>query len=107
MSKNTTLIVTSTPDPDQIGALEQYVQGVMPLLKRVGGVVLKRSTITDTFFGEQSFSTLLVMDFPSKQLLLEMFHSDAYQRLLPARDKAFRKIDIFFADDLPKTPPTP
>ncbi|HHG90996.1 MAG TPA: hypothetical protein ENJ90_11050 [Devosia sp.] len=66
MSKSTTMVVTSTPDPDQNKALEQ-----------------------------------------AKQRLVGMFRCDACQRLLPARGKAFGKIDIFFADGLSKAPPTP
>ena len=96
----TTLIVTSQPNPDQQEALKEYVAGVMPLLMGLGGTVIKRSMITYTYHGEQTFTFLLVMDFPSKKALREMFDSEAYQKLVPIRDKGFAKIDIFFGEDL-------
>jgi uncharacterized protein (DUF1330 family) len=100
MTDKTTLIVTSNPNPDQQEALKEYVQGVMPLLLNLGGVVIKRSTITDTYHGEKHFTFLLVMDFPSKKALKDMFESDNYKSLIQIREKGFKTIDIFFADNL-------
>jgi len=100
MIQKTTLVVTSVPNPSQQEAMQEYVQGVMPLLLELGGVVVKRSMLTDTYHGEKAFTFLLIMDFPSKQALINMFESDAYQLLIPIREKGFKKIDIFFADDL-------
>ena len=42
----------------------------------------------------------MIMDFPSKRALTEMFESDGYKRLIPARDKAFAEINICCASDL-------
>ncbi len=100
MTDKTTLVVTSVPNPDQPDAIEAYVQGVMPLLLGLGGVLVKRMRVTDVKHGEQRFAVMLVMDFPSKDALIEMFDGDAYKALIPARDKAFKSIDILFADDL-------
>lgn len=96
----TTLIVTSSPNPNEMAALKEYVQGVMPLLFNLGGTVVKRSKLTDSYHGEQSFVFLLVMDFPSKKELTEMFDSDAYKALIPNRDKGFTYINILYAEDL-------
>ena len=72
----------------------------MPLLLNLGGVVIKRSLVTDTYHGSKQFTFLLVMDFPSKKSLLEMFESDEYKSFIPMREKGFKTIDIFFADNL-------
>jgi len=100
MTDKTTLIVTSTLGSDQQEALTKYVQGVMPLLLKLGGVVIKRSMVTDTYHGDKYFTFILVMDFPSKKALVEMFESESYQSLIPAREKGFKSINILFADNL-------
>ncbi|WP_282088954.1 DUF1330 domain-containing protein [Aquimarina algiphila] len=97
----TTLIVTSSPNLDEIEALQKYVKEVMPLLLDIGGTVIKRSKIEDVYHGEQKFVFLLVMDFPSKENVINLLNSKAYQNLIPNRDKGFSEINILFADDLP------
>lgn len=96
----TTLIVTSSPNLEEIGELKKYVQEVMPLLLNLGGTVVKRSKLTDTYHGKQPFVFLLVMDFPSKKELTKMFDSDTYKALIPMRDKGFSDINILYAEDL-------
>ncbi len=100
MSDKTTLIVTSIPNPEQQAALDAYVQGAYPLLLNLGGEIVKRSVVSDTYHGEQNFKVIMLMDFPSKSALLAMFDSSAYQALIPDRNKAFKSIEIMFADHL-------
>lgn len=96
----TTLIVTSSPNLNEMEELKKYVQGVMPLLLNLGGTVIKRSKLTNKYHGKQSFVFLLVMDFPSKEKLTEMFDSDTYKALIPSRNKGFTDIIILYAEDL-------
>ncbi len=96
----TTLVIVSLPDPNGRAALQQYVQGVMPLYRNIGGVVVKQSQFDELYAGNLFFTYLLIMDFPSKQALVDMFNGDAYQRLVPLRDQAFQKINISFANDM-------
>jgi uncharacterized protein (DUF1330 family) len=100
MTDKTTLIVTSSPNLKEQESLKKYVVAVMPLLLNLGGTVVKRSMITDTYHGKNNFTFLLVMDFPSKQALTNMFDSDTYKALIPEREKGFENINIFFADNL-------
>lgn len=100
MTNNTTLVVTSSPNPKEVQALQEYVQGVMPLLLNLGGTIIKRSRITHVYHGKQSFTFLLVMDFPSKKALTEMFDSEEYQVLIPKRNRGFVDINILYAEDL-------
>lgn len=96
----TTLIVTSTINPDEMESLQAYVQSVMPMLLEIGGKVIKRTKITDVYFGEKPAEMLLVMDFPSKQTLKDLFDSEAYRAVIPLRNKGFRKVDILFAEEM-------
>ncbi len=98
--QQSTLIVTSKPNTENIEALQAYVKEVMPMLLATGGKVIKRSQVNQVYLGRQDFVFLLVMDFPSKQALIELFESPAYQALIPNRNKGFEDIQIYFADDL-------
>lgn len=51
MTDKTTLVVTSNPNSEQQEALNEYVKGVMPLLLNLGGIVIKRSLVTETYHG--------------------------------------------------------
>lgn len=96
----TTLVSVSLPDPNGRAALQQYVQGVMPLYRDIGGVVVKQSQFDELYAGNLFFTYMLIMDFPSKQALVDLFASEAYQRLVPLRNQAFQKINICFANDM-------
>lgn len=96
----TTLIVTSTINPDEMEALQSYVKSVMPMLLEIGGKVIKRTKVTDVYFGEKPADMVMMMDFPSKEALKAMFNSEAYQALIPLRNKGFSKVDILFAEEL-------
>jgi len=96
----TTLIVTSSANPNDLASFQSYVSQVMPMLLSMGGKVIKRNQISDVYHGEDNFEFLLVMDFPSKKKLLDFFNSADYQALKSDRDKGFLSMNILFADDL-------
>ncbi len=95
-----TLVVTSTANQENLSALKAYVKKVMPMLLTLKGEVIKRSKIIDIFNGKKEFDFLLIMDFPSKNALLKMFNSSAYQSLIPDRNKGFISINILLAKNI-------
>ena len=96
----TTLIVVSTSNPENVKDLQVYVEKVMPLFYAIHGRVVNRSKINHAIKGEAPGEYLLVMDFPSKQSLLELFESKEYKALIPWREKGFRDINVLFADEM-------
>ena len=99
MSDPTTLVVTALPNPTEMPAVQAYVQGVMPLLLGAGGRVVKRLKAEEVLNGDP-VGMVLVMDFPSLEAARDLFRSDAYQALVPTRDKGFRRIDIVLAQTM-------
>lgn len=100
MSEPTTLIVTAAPNPEEKEAMQGYLKGVLPLLLGAGGSMIKRLKITDLIGGQRSYGMVLVMGFPSKEKVTAMFASDAYQALVPQRDRGFSSITITLGADL-------
>ena len=99
MADKATLVVTATPNPDQMQSVQAYLTGVMPLLSRAGGQLLKRQKVSQVINGRPS-GMVLVMDFEDADTVTELFASEAYSELLPARDKGFAEMNILVAADM-------
>ena len=95
----TTLVVTAIPNPDEMGSVQQYLKGVMPLLQGAGGQLVKRLKVGTVIHGSPS-GMVLVMDFDSADAITGMFESDEYSALIPVRDKGFREMNILLTQQL-------
>ena len=93
MSEKATLVVTAVPDPDEMAAVQEYLQGVMPLFIGAGGQLVKRLKTDQVIHGKASGMTL-VMDFDSDDAITELFASDDYAALVPIRDNGFTEMNI-------------
>lgn len=96
MSESTTLVVTAVPNPDEMGSMQEYLTGVLPLLMGAGGKLVKRLETARVIHGSPAAMTL-VMDFESADAVTAMFESDDYAALTPARDRGFAEMDILLA----------
>ena len=99
MPEVATLIVTATPNSENMDAFQAYVEGAMPLLIEAGGKLVKRQKITNVINGKPS-GTCMVMDFDSADTIKNLFASDRYKALVPTRDKGFSEINILVASDM-------
>ena len=99
MSENATLVVTATPNPDEMPSVQAYLHGVMPLLMGAGGKLVKRQKVGKVINGNPS-GMVLVMDFDSDDAVTELFASEAYRGLLAARDKGFAEMNILVTSDM-------
>ena len=96
---STTLVVTGTPNPSEMKAVQDYLQGVMPLLIGAGGTLVKRLKVAKVVNGRPS-GMALVMDFPSEEAVTELFASEAYEELIENRDKGFAEMNILVTNDM-------
>jgi uncharacterized protein (DUF1330 family) len=99
MSKKTTLVVTAVPDPNEMASVQQYLTGVLPLLKGAGGQPVKRLKVDEVIHGSPS-GMVLVMDFDSADAITGMFESEEYAGLIPARDRGFAEMNILMTQDM-------
>jgi uncharacterized protein (DUF1330 family) len=93
------LLIKFNPAPGQDSAMEQYREGVQPLLGAIGATPVKPSRIVETVAGEQSMAMSIVMDFANADALSAVFASEAYLALIPLRDVAFSDIEILITQD--------
>ncbi len=99
MSDTTTLVVTAVPNASEMAAVQEYLQGVMPLLLGAGGSLVKRLKTEKVVHGDPSGMTL-VMDFDSADAITEMFDSDDYAALVPVRDRGFKEMNILLTREM-------
>ncbi|MEM7541788.1 MAG: DUF1330 domain-containing protein [Pseudomonadota bacterium] len=99
MSETATLIVTATPNPEEMEAVKQYLDGVVPVLMGAGGKPVKRLKIDDVIYGSPS-AMALVMDFDSSDAITALFGSEEYAALIPTREKGFTEMNILVAKDM-------
>ena len=93
MDASTTLIVTAMPNPDEMASVQEYLQGVMPLLMGAGGRPVKRLKVDEVIHGKPS-GMVLVMDFDSDEAITGLFESEDYAALVPIRDRGFAEMNI-------------
>ena len=99
MDEKTTLVVTAVPNPSEMESVQEYLQGVMPLLMGAGGKLVKRLKVAKVIHGNPS-GMVLVMDFDSAEAISAMFESDDYAALLPVRDRGFAEMNILLTHEM-------
>jgi uncharacterized protein (DUF1330 family) len=75
------LIVT---DPARF---EEYYKTVMPVIERRGGRLVAKG-VPETLEGHLSWQQAVVFRWPSRQALLEYWHSDEYAQIKKLREGA-------------------
>jgi uncharacterized protein (DUF1330 family) len=99
MNEKTTLVVTAVPNPNELGSVQEYLKGVLPLLMSAGGEPVKRLKVNEVIHGKPS-GMVLVMDFESADAITNMFASDDYAALVPVRDKGFSEMNIQLTQEM-------
>ena len=62
MTEKATLVVTATPNPDEMPSVQAYLQGVMPLLMEAGGELVKRQKVGQVINGKPIFDEVRLTD---------------------------------------------
>ena len=99
MSGEATLVVTATPNPNEMESVQSYLKGVFPLLLSAGGRLVKRLKVNEVIHGNRSGMTL-VMDFESVEAINTLFSSEEYASLVPVRDQGFTEMNILVATEM-------
>ena len=99
MDNKTTLVVTAIPNPNEMGAVQEYLQAVLPLFIGAGGNLVKRLKLEKVILGNPS-GMVLVMDFESAAEVTTMFESDEYAALIPIRDRGFAEMNILLTNEM-------
>jgi uncharacterized protein (DUF1330 family) len=94
-----TMITIANFAEDGVEALQQYVEGVLPLLEQAGAKVQRYGGV-ETLVGSDRFDLVAVMEFPSEAAMQQFLSSDAYTAMEPYRERAFKFLTTFSSDIL-------
>jgi uncharacterized protein (DUF1330 family) len=70
-------------------ALQEYGSQTPQTLSEFGGKAVGKGAVT-ALHGDARFERKVILEFPDKDSALGWYNSDAYQRLIPVREKAFK-----------------
>lgn len=79
------IVTTTVKDQD---AYQTYVQSVGPTLAPFGGKALLRGKADCALVGELTHQTVGIIEFPDLEAVKSWYASDAYQALVPLRNRA-------------------
>ena len=66
----------------------EYVRRVTPILERIGAKSIFAGPVTSTIIGEQSWDSILLVEYPSRKVFVDMVTSAEYQAIHHFRDEA-------------------
>lgn len=94
-----TMITIANFAEDGAEALQQYVEGVLPLLEQAGAIVQRYGGV-ETLVGSDRFDLVALMEFPDEAVMKQFLSSDAYTAMEPYREKAFKFLTTFSSNSL-------
>lgn len=89
-----TVIALTTVNPDAIEALNIYLETTRPLLEAAGAEIVQGFEISETIVGETLPERVMIVRYPSRAAVDQVFQSPAYQAIIPVRERAFLRYQI-------------
>ena len=86
-----------TFNEDQAQALARYLEITEPLLQREGAKIIERFSLEDDVIGQRPAKAVIIVEYPSRQAVDNVFSSPEYQTAIPFRDKAFATYSVHIA----------
>lgn len=72
----------------------EYARHVTPILERIGAKVIFAGPVTSTVIGEQPWDSILLVEYPSRKVFVEMITSAEYQGIHHFRDEALERSEL-------------
>ncbi|WP_037254751.1 DUF1330 domain-containing protein [Roseobacter sp. SK209-2-6] len=84
----------TTPNPNDIEALNIYIGTTKPLLEEVGAEIIQGFEISQTIVGEALPDVVTIVRYPDRAAVDRVFESTEYHALRSIRERAFLKYQI-------------
>ena len=92
-----TVVALVSINEDQPFALARYLELTEPVLKRVGGKIVQRYFL-DEEPGQRPAKTIIVVEYPDRGAVDEVFASVEYAQAIRYRDAAFSEYTIHIVE---------
>ena len=98
-AKPVTVIALLTIAENAPMALAEYLRVTAPLLERAGARITKRFQISEMVAGTAPAQSVLMVEYPSRAAVDQVFNSPEYKSIIPIRDKAFLTYQVSIVTD--------
>lgn len=89
-------VVIATLNPQEKESAQSYMEQVGKMQEEVGANIVDRLPVTEVFLGEPG-QMIAIVEFPNKEAFDKVFKSEAYEALIPLRDKGFSKLNAYIS----------
>lgn len=73
---------------------QEYARRVTPILLRIGAKMIFAGPVTSTVIGDQSWDSIVLVEYPSRKTFVEMVTSAEYQAIHHFRDQALERSEL-------------
>ncbi len=67
---------------------------VTPIIERIGAKVIFAGPVTSTVIGDQPWDSILLVEYPSRKVFIEMITSAEYQAIHHFRDESLERSEL-------------
>ena len=99
MSEPVFLIITATPNVSERRAHDEYLRKAAPICAHHGAVRVANYRLSEALDGQDKPEHCLVVSFPTRQAIFNVFTDPKYQRLVKLRDMGFTAIRYFIGSE--------
>ena len=92
-----TIIVEGTFTEGYEAYFEEYSQRVKAFLQQYPTTIVRRQLVLETLYGKQHPDLIMLIDIEDIQLARTLFYDEAYQAIIPLREKVFRTFNMYLA----------
>lgn len=89
------LIIIGFINPQEQESFDHYATNMRALYETVDAKVVDKYPIVQTIMGDEKPDFIMVVEFPNQEAFIKLFSSEAYQRIVPYREKGFKKLEVF------------
>lgn len=88
------VVACLSPNPQETDAMAAYFEVALSLISKAGGKVIQDYNIDQAIIGPKPADKVLIVEYPDLATLNAVFQSDAYQAVIPHREKAFTQYSV-------------
>ncbi len=97
-SKSVKIFAMVTFNETQAHALAKYLEITEPLLARSGAKIVERLCLEDEIVGDRPAQSVIIVEYPDRDAVNQVFSSEEYAAAIPFRDAAFSTYSVHLAE---------
>ena len=93
------LHIEATPNPNEIDALQSYLSQAPKIVREHAGIPIATYDVVQALDGADGPAVFVVISFPDKDAIDNLFADPAYKLIVPLRDRAFSHLRFYVTSE--------